>query len=58
MAQNEKEVKVFKAKVVERVSKKGTSYKVLCAEVDGKTKDITFVSQEIEFALYKAGIKF
>lgn len=53
-----KELKKFNAKVEERVSKKGTTYKVLMVEVNGFWKDVSFVSTELEFALYKAGIKF
>ena len=53
-----RELKTFKTKIEERVSSKtNKTYLVMMAEVNGVWKDIGFVSKEMEFALYKAGIK-
>lgn len=52
-----KEIKTFKVKIEERVSKKGTTYRMIMVEVNGVWKDVTFLSTEFEFDLYKAGIK-
>ena len=53
-----KELKVFKTKIEERISAKtNKAYKVMLVEVNGQWQSVGFVSNELEFALYKAGIK-
>ena len=53
-----KELKVFKTKIEERISAKTNKvYKVMLVEVNGQWVSVGFVSNELEFALYKAGIK-
>ena len=52
-----REIKTFKTKIEERVSKKTNKpYLVMMVEVNGVWKDVGFVTNEMEFALFKAGI--
>ena len=47
----------FETIIEERVSKKGKVYKMVVAVVNGTKFDITFLTDEFEFALFKAGIR-
>lgn len=44
--------------IEERVSKNGHKYYAFVALVNGKKTFITYVTDEVEFAFFKAGIKF
>ena len=43
--------------VEERVSKAGKTYRMVVISCNGKKKDFGFLTEELEFALYKAGLK-
>lgn len=54
----DKVLKSFKMSIEERVSKKTNKpYRMLVVEVDGKKTDYGFLTSEMEFALYKCGVK-
>lgn len=43
--------------IEENVSKKGNKFLAMYAVVNGKKTLIQFISKEVEFAFYKAGIR-
>ncbi|MBO4940316.1 MAG: hypothetical protein J6D30_04780 [Clostridia bacterium] len=47
----------FECMVIEKTSRKGVKYRVLVTVVGGKEKQIAFLNDELEFALFKADIK-
>lgn len=43
--------------IEENVSKKGNKFLAMYAVVNGKKVLVQFINKEVEFAMYKAGIK-